>query len=91
MVVAVERVTSGETSTARSGLLFGLAAYLLWGSMPVYFLLMHPAGAFEIVAWRVVFSLVFCVVLLAVTRGFGRFRGVLAIAGRSRSFALAGA
>ena len=72
------------------GLLFGFAAYLLWGAMPVYFLLMHPAGAFEIVAWRIVFSLVFCIVLLAVTRGFGRFRGVLRDRRAVASFALAG-
>jgi chloramphenicol-sensitive protein RarD len=84
-------VTSEETGNARSGLLFGLAAYLLWGAMPVYFLLMHPAGAFEIVAWRIVFSLVFCVVLLAVGRGFGRFRGVLRDRRAVASFALAGA
>lgn len=83
-------MTSGERDGTRSGLLFGLAAYLLWGAMPVYFLLMHPAGAFEIVAWRIVFSLVFCVILLAVTRGFGRFRGVLADRRAVASFALAG-
>jgi chloramphenicol-sensitive protein RarD len=83
-------VTSGERDGTRSGLLFGLSAYLLWGAMPVYFLLMHPAGAFEIVAWRIVFSLVFCVILLAVTRGFGRFRGVLADRRAVASFALAG-
>jgi chloramphenicol-sensitive protein RarD len=83
-------VTSGDREGSRSGLLFGLAAYLLWGAMPVYFLLMHPAGAFEIVAWRIVFSLVFCVILLAVTRGFGRFRGVLRDRRAVASFALAG-
>jgi chloramphenicol-sensitive protein RarD len=71
--------------------LFGIGAYALWGAMPVYFLLMAPAGAFEIVGWRIVFSLVFCVLLLAVTRGFGRFRGVLADRRAVASFALAGA
>jgi chloramphenicol-sensitive protein RarD len=84
-------VASGESDGTRTGLAFGLGAYLLWGAMPVYFLLMHPAGAFEIVAWRIVFSLVFCVVLLAVTRGFGRFRGVLRDRRAVGSFALAGA
>ena len=83
-------MTSGQSDRTRAGLLFGFAAYLLWGAMPVYFLLMRPAGAFEIVAWRVVFSLVFCIVLLAVTRGFGRFRGVLRDRRAVASFALAG-
>lgn len=82
-------MTSGEQGY-RSGLLFGVGAYLLWGAMPVYFLLMRPAGAFEIVGWRVLLSLVFCAVLLAVTRGFGRFRGLLRDRRAVASFALAG-
>jgi chloramphenicol-sensitive protein RarD len=84
-------VTSGERDGARSGLVFGVVAYALWGALPVYFLLMHPAGPFEIVGWRILFSLVFCVILLAVTRGFGRFRGVLRDRRALVSFALAGA
>ncbi|WP_375387365.1 EamA family transporter RarD [uncultured Amnibacterium sp.] len=82
---------SGERTSSRAGVLFGIGAYGLWGAMPVYFILMAPAGAFEIVGWRIVFSVVFCVLLLAVTRGFGRFRGVLADRRAVASFALAGA
>ena len=84
-------MTSEDQGSTRAGLLFGIGAYGLWGAMPVYFLLMRPAGAFEIVGMRIVFSLVFCVVLLAVTRGFGRFRGVLRDRRAVGSFALAGA
>jgi chloramphenicol-sensitive protein RarD len=82
-------VTERDRST-RAGVLFGVGAYGLWGAMPAYFLLMRPAGAFEIVGWRIVFSLVFCVLLLVVTRGFGRFRGVLRDRRAVASFALAG-
>ena len=67
----------GTRTPAASGLLFGLGAYLLWGAMPVYFLAMHPAGAFEIVGWRIVFSVAFCGVLLTVTRGWKRVTAVL--------------
>ena len=84
-------MTSGERDGTRAGLLFGVLAYGLWGALPVYFLLMRPAGPFEIVGWRILFSLVFCVILLAVTRGFGRFRGVLRDRRALASFALAGA
>ncbi|GAB3607721.1 EamA family transporter RarD [Conyzicola nivalis] len=52
------------------GLLFGIAAYALWGVLPLFFLLLRPATAFEIVAWRIVLSLIFCVLLLTVTRGW---------------------
>ena len=55
-------------STYRSGLIFGGLSYALWGALPLYFLLLAPSGAFEIVAWRVLFSLVFCALIITVTR-----------------------
>jgi chloramphenicol-sensitive protein RarD len=55
-----------------SGLVFALGSYVLWGFLPVYFLLLQPTGAFEIVAYRILFSLAFCAVLLTVTRGWQR-------------------
>ena len=55
-------------STHRTGLLFGGFAYGLWGVLPLYFLLLAPSGAFEIVAWRVLFSLVFCALIITLTR-----------------------
>lgn len=59
----------------RSGLVYAISAYVLWGILPIYFLSLVPASAWEIVAWRVLFSLVFCAILLTVTRSwrvFGR-------------------
>lgn len=50
------------------GILQGTSAYLVWGLLPLYFLLLPEISAFEFVALRVVFSLVFCFLLLAVTR-----------------------
>ena len=58
---------------ARTGLTLGLGAYLLWGGFPLYFPLLDPAGAVEIIAHRVVWSLVVCVALLTVTRGWEPF------------------
>ncbi len=57
----------------RTGLALGLGAYLLWGGFPLYFPLLDPAGAVEIIAHRVVWSLVVCAVLLTVTRGWAPF------------------
>ncbi|SDY44171.1 EamA family transporter RarD [Herbiconiux ginsengi] len=71
----------------RSGLLYGIGAYVLWGVFPLYFLLMRPAGAFEIVAWRILFSLVFCAILLTATRAWKPF---LAIARQPRLLLLMG-
>ncbi len=55
-----------------SGLALSLGSYVLWGFLPVYFLLLAPTGPFEIVAYRILFSLAFCAVLLGATRGWGR-------------------
>ncbi len=58
-------------STRTSGVVAGLSSYFLWGFLPLYFLLTGTANAWEIVAWRIVWSLVFCFGILAVTRQFG--------------------
>ncbi|WP_407080031.1 EamA family transporter RarD [Arthrobacter jinronghuae] len=52
------------------GILFGIGAYGLWGLLPLYFMVLKPAGAVEIVANRVVWSLVFCAILLTVMRAW---------------------
>lgn len=64
-----------------AGVLFGFGAYGLWGLLPLYFFALMPAGAVEIVANRVVWSLIFCVLLITVTRS----RRALAAAFRDRS------
>lgn len=61
----------------RSGLIAAVAAYTLWGALPLYFIALAPAGAFEVVAWRIVFSLVFCAVLIVATRSWRRLVGIL--------------
>ncbi|MGY1739205.1 MULTISPECIES: EamA family transporter RarD [unclassified Blastococcus] len=58
----------------RLGVLSGLAAYLLWGVFPLYFRLLEPAGGVEIVAHRVVWSLVFVALLLTVVRRWSHVR-----------------
>ena len=59
-----------------AGLAYGIAAYGLWGFLPGFFLLLEPASPWEIVAFRIVMSLGFCVVLLTVTRGWRGFFGL---------------
>jgi chloramphenicol-sensitive protein RarD len=55
-------------SQRTGGVVAGLSSYILWGFLPLYFLLTGTANAWEIVSWRILWSLVFCVGLLAVTR-----------------------
>jgi chloramphenicol-sensitive protein RarD len=61
----------------RPGLAFGLGAYALWGLFPLYFPLLEPAGGLEIVAHRVLWSLVFIGLLLTVIRSWRRVRAAV--------------
>ena len=54
----------------------GIAAYLLWGLFPLYFDALRPTGAWEILAHRILWSLLLCVIVLAVMRDFGWIRGL---------------
>lgn len=53
------------------GALYAFFAYLLWGVFPLYFLALAPSGPWEIVSWRILLSLVFCVIALTIVRGWG--------------------
>lgn len=45
-------------STSRSGLVYGLCAYLIWGTLPLYWKLVRHVPALEILGDRVVFGLI---------------------------------
>ncbi len=59
------------------GGVYAFAAYFLWGFLPLYFLALAPTGPFEIVAWRIILSLVFCAFLLTVTRTWPKLVAIL--------------
>lgn len=55
-------------TATRRGTLYGAGAYLLWGLFPLYWPLLRPSTAVEVLAHRIVWSLAVVVVLLAVLR-----------------------
>ncbi|MBM7807252.1 chloramphenicol-sensitive protein RarD [Geodermatophilus bullaregiensis] len=61
----------------RLGTAAGLSAYGLWGVFPLYFPLLEPAGGLEIVAHRVVWSLLFVALLLTVLRRWSLVRAAV--------------
>jgi chloramphenicol-sensitive protein RarD len=65
-----------ENVETRRGLIFATSAYLMWGVFPLYFPLLEPAGTIEILAQRMVWSLV---VVLIILRASGGFAGVWAV------------
>jgi len=61
----------------QKGYLYGFGAYALWGFFPIYFKLLRPSSPFEILAQRILWSLVFVALILTALRGwrfFGRLR-----------------
>ena len=65
-------------SESRKGFLFGLSAYALWGVFPLYWTLMEPAGAFEQLGHRIVWSAVFMVALATLLSRRAQLRQVVA-------------
>jgi chloramphenicol-sensitive protein RarD len=58
----------------RRGLWFGVGAYFIWGLFPLYWRLLKPAGALEILAHRMIWSFVFVGLLLAALRQWSWLR-----------------
>jgi chloramphenicol-sensitive protein RarD len=61
-------VTGKSRGERQIGLLNGFAAYGMWGLVPLFWPLLKPAGALEILAHRMAWSLVFVGVALVVMR-----------------------
>ena len=61
-----------ESTRQRDGFLAASAAYGLWGILPAYFVVLDPSGPVEILAFRIVLSLIFCVLILAIMRRLAR-------------------
>jgi chloramphenicol-sensitive protein RarD len=59
---------------SRQGLLYGVAAYVIWGAFPLYWPLLEPAGSVELLAHRVVWSVITLAVLLVLLRRRRQFR-----------------
>lgn len=50
------------------GLVYGFSAYILWGLFPLYWPLLKPASALEIVSHRAAWTSIFCLIVLAFQR-----------------------
>jgi len=58
--------TARERSEINRGTAYGLAAYGIWGLFPLFFATLRPAGPVEILAHRVLWTVVVCLIALAV-------------------------
>ncbi|OBF88197.1 protein rarD [Mycobacterium sp. 852002-51152_SCH6134967] len=64
------------SETRRPGLLFGVGAYVCWGTFPAFFPLLKPASALEVLAHRIVWNFLLMVVVVAVVRRLGDLRRI---------------
>jgi chloramphenicol-sensitive protein RarD len=64
-------------SQATTGLLFGVSAYLIWGSFPLVITAASFANPLEVVVWRVVFGFLFAALLVSIT---GAWKPILELA-----------
>ena len=58
----------------RTGMMAALSTYLIWGVLPLYWNLLARAEAQEILAHRIIWSFVFMVVVLMVTKRWQSFK-----------------
>ena len=72
-------------------LALGVSCYVIWGFFPLYFSMLSPAGAVEVIVHRAVWGLFFCLVALAITRSLGKVRALIADRGALWRLAVAGA
>jgi chloramphenicol-sensitive protein RarD len=63
--------TDAATAPPASGLAPAIGAYVIWGFLPLYLLLVKTVPPFEFVGWRIIWTLPLCLAIVAFRRQFG--------------------
>ena len=66
-----------DAQQLRSGIIAGLAAYLTWGALTLYWKQLHEFNPFELVGWRIISASLIMASILTVTGRWARLRPVL--------------
>ncbi len=74
---ASPRPTAPSDSQWRTGMGYGVAAYALWGVMPIYFKQIASVASLDIVAHRIIWSLLVLAGFLTIARAWGQVRAAL--------------
>ncbi|MCH2487076.1 MAG: EamA family transporter RarD [Erythrobacter sp.] len=64
-------------SAAKSGLPSALGAYTIWGFFPLYLILVNAVPPFEFVAWRIIWTVPVCALIVLFRRQWPQVRAAL--------------
>lgn len=70
-----EKVAVRERSVHSTGVLLGVTGYLLWGMFPLYFVLLDTVAPLEVVAHRIIWSLIVVILILLIGKQWRAFTG----------------
>ncbi|MEO1044404.1 MAG: EamA family transporter RarD [Pseudomonadota bacterium] len=73
----IETAVETEDNSARTGLVHALAAYTIWGFMPLFFKQLVEISALEVVAHRIIWSVPLLLVILWLRKRLGEFGRVM--------------
>ena len=59
-----------------SGVLFALAAFIVWGFLPAYWKQLHDVAPFEILCHRILWSCVFLCLIISVQKRWQEVRAI---------------
>ncbi|HBM73151.1 MAG TPA: EamA family transporter RarD [Erythrobacter sp.] len=69
---------SAPPQTDRTGLAAAFSAYVIWGFLPLYLILVRSVPAFEFVSWRIIWTLPLCLLIVLARRQGPDLRAALA-------------
>lgn len=70
-----------KATPSSTGLVYGIAAYLVWGFFPIYFKALGSVPSFQVVCHRIIWSALFLAVLITLRRGWGEVFSALSARG----------
>ncbi len=71
-------MSSIDASGQKSGFPAAIAAYLIWGFLPLYLLLVRAVPPTEFVGWRIIFTLPICLLIIALRGQWPEIRRAIA-------------
>jgi chloramphenicol-sensitive protein RarD len=71
-------MSKDQSDSTKSGLPAAFGAYLIWGFLPLYLILVSSVPAFEFVSWRIVWTLPICIVIVIFRKQISDIKQALA-------------